>query len=194
MTTTDERSDIERLRELLEVSYAVWAAKLSRDEAIELTRKVEQKLFSLQTNHDDLAKWYAKHKGDEAKLSTAEAERDAARERLVWHDCGCGISGCRNILKLCSTCELTTLRARVEKMDRIERLLLDDDVWFQRRDWKANDARHELLRELRKPTPDAEPCKHHQIAGESFSEYRARIECCDRCHGAIAPTPDAGEE
>ena len=65
------------------------ATEIERAEA-PLLRRIEvldAKLFSLQTNHDDLAKWHEKHKDDAARVEELAAfirSEGAAGQFIVW--------------------------------------------------------------------------------------------------------------
>ena len=51
----------------------------------------------------------------------------ALQDELKKHDCGCGISGCRNMLRECTTC--ANMRLTEELVRVREKLLRDDDPW-----------------------------------------------------------------
>lgn len=87
---TDKRTAIERLlaffeRGWMDVSFETMA------EGRALATRVDVQLFSLQTNHDDLAKWHEKHKDDAAKVEELYEfirSEGAAGKFIVWQATG----------------------------------------------------------------------------------------------------------
>ncbi len=122
MTTTDERSNIEKLVTIAEVQrHMIWCRRLlhatpslpcdcTTGEVLELAKRVEEELDALRMVIGEVVG--KDHSELSVKLSTAEAERDAAREDA--HELGLSIEFVAD--------QRDTLRARVEELEARQRL------------------------------------------------------------------------
>ena len=157
MTTTDERSDIERLREWLKQASASnvkffsttisqhgvgMTRGVSLTQARELAKRVEGELDALRMVIGEVVG--KDHSELSVKLSTAEAERDAAWEETEkLYEQNLNLDSWRKRWQG----ENTTLRARVEELEKFTR--------FVSRNKGSHTAMAIEVLERLEPTPDA---------------------------------------
>ncbi|MCP5230924.1 MAG: hypothetical protein H6948_02320 [Zoogloeaceae bacterium] len=130
---TEREHEIERLtRERATEAWRAEKAERERDEALHRYAQLVQtgdypaEMKRLQTDCASLTGERNEARAELARVLATPPEI-ALQDELKKHDCGCGISGCRNMLRECTTC--ANMRLTEELVRVREKLLRDDDPW-----------------------------------------------------------------